>query len=72
MCCVQEKVCGGREEPQTFYVGAIDWKASDAGSLNADIYENDLRLLDGDPIGAFKRISKPIDRASPAAPAVVW
>ena len=47
-------------------MGAIDWKATEAGSLEADIYENDLDALEGNAIGAFKRISKPIDRAIPA------
>lgn len=64
--CVQERVCGNGEDSRTFYVGAIDWKATEAGSLEADIYENDLDALEGNAIGAFKRISKPIDRAIPA------
>lgn len=53
-------MCG--EGNYTFYAGAFDWKTSAAGSLNVDIYENDLELLEGDAIGSFKRISKPIER----------
>lgn len=41
---MQELVCGDRV---TYYVGAIDWKESKAASLDADIYENDLSLLEG-------------------------
>ena len=61
-CCVQEKVCG--EGNYTYFAGAFDWKDTAAGSLNMDIYENDLDVLEGDAIGAFKRISKPIERAT--------
>lgn len=59
VCCVQELVCGDKV---TYFAGAFDWKASRAGSLDVDIYENDLSLLERGAIGAFKRIQKPIDR----------
>lgn len=65
---MQEKVCG--EGGRVFRAGAFDWKATQAGSLDVDIYENDLDVLKGENIGSFKRISKPIDSACPHSPAL--
>jgi hypothetical protein len=59
---VQEQVCGDR---RTFAVGAVDWKTSQAGSLNVDVYQNDQDLL-GDDYEPLKRIAKPIDRTLPS------
>jgi hypothetical protein len=59
---VQEQVCGDR---RTFAVGAVDWKATQGGSLNVDVYQNDQDLL-GDDYEPLKRIAKPIDRTLPS------
>jgi hypothetical protein len=63
---VQEKVCGRDENGtvrSTFYAGAVDWRNTQAGSLNADVYDNDKELLENGAIGSYKRITKDIDRS---------
>jgi hypothetical protein len=39
----------------------VDWKTTQPGSLNVDIYQNDEDLLEGEGAEAIKRIAKPID-----------
>jgi hypothetical protein len=63
---LQERVCGRDENGTvrfTYYAGAVDWRNTQAGSLNVDVYDNDKELLEDGSIGSFKRISKDIDRA---------
>jgi hypothetical protein len=57
ICCVQD-ACAER----TTAAGALDWKLTNSGKLDVDIYQSDKQAVTGQIIGSFKRIAKPIDR----------
>lgn len=74
-CLVQDEVCGDISRT-TNAAGAFDWKASEAGRLHVDVYQNDEPdygvslgdggeevILSGNTLGSFRRSAKPIDRA---------
>eukprot|EP00892_Ulva_mutabilis_P007665 jgi/Ulvmu1/5270/UM022_0064.1 len=53
-----EGECGTRSQ----HANAFDLKGTRNASLDVDIWHNDVTTIDGQAIGALKRIAKPIDR----------
>ena len=75
---VQEEVCdiGEFGVRITNAAGAFDWKATQAGRLDVDVYQNDERelglslgdggetiILEGNTLGSLRRTAKPVERA---------
>ena len=75
---VQDAVCGNGafNHERTNAAGAFDWKATQAGHLDVDVYQNDERelglslgdggetiILEGNTLGSLRRTAKPVERA---------